>query len=171
LIKIKCFSFHKHNHYASYCLDKKKGKGEQQQNQVATSIETQMNDFVIEFKKDLSLVSFLSTNMIPRNAWYADSGTYWPMTSSHKLFSSLKKQDSRVQVYLGDDVKYLVARVGSIPFQLESGNYLNFEDVLFVPRLRKNLLSISVMEDEVFAVEFKNQQVLIRIKDSSPNAS
>jgi hypothetical protein len=87
------------------------------------------------------------------------------------LFSSLKKPDSRVQVELGDDAKYLVAGVGTIPFQLESGNYLDFDDVLFVPSLRKNLLSISVMEDKGFAMEFKNQQVLIRSKESSPDTT
>jgi hypothetical protein len=31
------------------------------------------------------------------------------------------------------------------------------------------LLSVLVMEDNDFAVEFKNQQVLIRLKESSPN--
>jgi hypothetical protein len=36
LSKIKCFSCHKHNHYASQCLDKKKGKGKQHQKQLAT---------------------------------------------------------------------------------------------------------------------------------------
>jgi hypothetical protein len=41
LSKIKCFICHKHSHYASQCPDKKKGKGKQQQKQVATSAKTQ----------------------------------------------------------------------------------------------------------------------------------
>jgi hypothetical protein len=93
------------------------------------------------------------------------------MTSAHQLFSSLKKQDLGVQVELGDDAKYPVAKVGTIPFQFESGNSLDVDDVLFVPGLKKNLLSVSVMEDKGFAMEFKNQQVLIRPKDSSPNTA
>jgi hypothetical protein len=91
------------------------------------------------------------------------------MTSTRQLFSSLKKQDSQVQVKLGDDAKYLVAGVGTIPFHLESNNSLEFDDVLFVPSLKKNFLLVSVMEDKGFAAEFKNQQVLIRPKESSPN--
>jgi hypothetical protein len=39
--------------------------------------------------------------------------------------------------------------------------------VLFVPGLRKNLLSVFLMEGKGFAVEFKNQHVLIKSKDSS----
>ena len=37
----------------------------------------------------------------------------------------------------------------------------------FVPSLKKNLLSASVMEDKGYAVEFKNQEILIRPKESS----
>jgi hypothetical protein len=66
---------------------------------------------------------------------------------------------------LGDDAKYLVAGVGTIPFQLKSINSLDFDDVLFVPNLRKNLLSVSVMEDKSFAVEFKNQQILASLRN------
>jgi hypothetical protein len=62
------------------------------------------------------------------------------MTSAQELFSSMKKQDSGVHVKLGDDVKYPIARVGTDPFQFESGNSLDFDDVLFVPGLRKNFL-------------------------------
>jgi len=93
------------------------------------------------------------------------------MTSTRQLFSCLKKQDSRVQVELGDDAKYPVARVGTITFQLESSNSLDFDDVLFVPSLRENLLSVSVMEYKGFAVEFKNQQVYIRPKETSPDTT
>jgi len=68
LSKIKCFSCHKHSHYASQCLDKKKGKGNRQQKQVASFAKTQMNEFDAKFKKDFSLVYFLYTYEIPNNA-------------------------------------------------------------------------------------------------------
>ena len=56
LSKIKCFSCHKHGHYASQCLDKKKSKGKQQHKQVATFAKTQMNEFSTKFVKDFLLV-------------------------------------------------------------------------------------------------------------------
>jgi hypothetical protein len=40
--------------------------------------------------------------------------------------------------------------------------------VLYVPRLKKNLLSVLVMEDRGFVVTFKKRQVLIRPKGTSP---
>jgi len=93
------------------------------------------------------------------------------MTSTLQLFSSFKKLDLGVQVDLGDDVKYQVAGVGTIPFQLKSGNYLDFEGVFFILGLMKNFLLVSVMEDKGFVVEFKNQQVLIGSKDSIPETT
>ena len=34
------------------------------------------------------------------------------------------------------------------PIQLESGGYLEVGDVLFVPELKRNLVSVSALEDE-----------------------
>jgi hypothetical protein len=81
-----------------------------------------MNEFVAKFEKDFLLASSFSTSTILRNAWYVDNGASGHTPSSRQLFSSLKKQDSGVQVELGDDAKYLVAGVGTIPFQLELVN-------------------------------------------------
>jgi hypothetical protein len=89
LSKIKFFIYHKHGHYASQGLDKKKGKGKQQQKQVATSAKTQMNELIAKFEKDFSMVSCLSTNTVPRNVWYVDSGASCHMTYARQLFSSL----------------------------------------------------------------------------------
>jgi len=36
------------------------------------------------------------------------------------------------------------------------------KDVLYVPELKKNLLSVSVMEDKGFVVEFQKGQALIK---------
>jgi hypothetical protein len=94
LSKIECFICHKHGHYASQCLDKK-GNGKQQQ-EVAASAETQVNEFVAKFEKDFSMVSCLSTNTVSRNVWYVDSGASHHMASTWQLFSSLKKHDSGV---------------------------------------------------------------------------
>jgi hypothetical protein len=42
---------------------------------------------------------------------------------------------------------------------------------MFVPSLKKNFLSVLVMEDKGYAMEFKNQHVLIRPKESSPDTA
>jgi hypothetical protein len=51
-------------------------------------------------------------------------------------------------VELGDNAKYAVKGVGTTSFQLKSGKPLKMSEVLYVPGLKKNLLSISAMEDK-----------------------
>ena len=41
---------------------------------------------------------------------------------------------------MGDDVRYQAQGVGTVSFQRESGKPLSFADVLYVPRLTKNLI-------------------------------
>jgi hypothetical protein len=55
-------------------------------------------------------------------------------------------------VELGNDAKYAVKGVGTISFQLESGSSLEVKDVLYVPGLMKNLVSVSIMEDKDFVL-------------------
>jgi hypothetical protein len=43
--------------------------------------------------------------------------------------------------------------------------------VLYVPELKKNLLSVSALEDEGFAVLFQNGQVLIHSEGASPDTT
>jgi hypothetical protein len=57
-------------------------------------------------------------------------------------------------VDLGDDARYAVKREGTIRFQLDSGGFLDAHDVLYVPGLKKKLLSISNMEERGFVVTF-----------------
>jgi hypothetical protein len=65
-----------------------------------------------------------------------------------------------MHVELGDNTKYafMGARIAS--FQLKSGKPLNMSDVLYVLGPKKNLLSISSMEDKWYAMEFIDGRVL-----------
>jgi hypothetical protein len=126
-----------------------------------------LDEFAAKFEKDLSLVFYLSTSIVTRSAWYLDNGALCHMTEARELFNSLTKKDSGIHVELGDDAKYAVKVEGTILFQLESGGLLEAHDVLYVPWLKKNLLSVSVMEDRGFAIMFKKGQVLIRTEGAS----
>jgi len=61
---------------------------------------------------------------------------------------------------IGDNTKSTVKGVGTVSLQLESENPLKMSDVLYVPGLKKNLLSIFVMEDRGYVVAFVDGQVL-----------
>lgn len=112
----------------------------------------------MKFESDFSLVSWLSTSTTTRSAWYLDSGASRRMTKAWELFSSLMEKDLGIHVVLGDDAKYSVKGEGTIKFRLESSNSFDAQDVLYVPILRKNLTSVSVMDDRGFSILFQIRQ-------------
>jgi hypothetical protein len=89
-----------------------------------------------------------------RSAWFLDNGASHHMTKAHEIFSILMERDSYLHVQLGDDSKYVVKGEGTITFHLESGGSLDAQDVLYVPGLKKNFLSVSSMEDMGFSITF-----------------
>ena len=62
---------------------------------------------------------------------------------------------------LGDDYQYPIKGVGEASYKLEFGRILKMKDVLYVPGLKKNLLSISGLEKKGFRVAFVDGQVLM----------
>ena len=72
------------------------------------SVVTQMKTFSSKFEKDISMVSFLSSNTALKNVWYVDNGAPRNMTSSIELFSILTNTSSGFQVELGDYTKYSI---------------------------------------------------------------
>jgi hypothetical protein len=83
----------------------------------------------------------------------------------------LTEKDSILQVELGNNAKYAIKGVGTTSFQRDYGDSLHMRDVSFVPRLRKNILSISALEDRGYEVAFVDGQVLVWPKGSSIDSS
>ena len=62
---------------------------------------------------------------------------------------------------LGDDYQYPIKGSGESSYKLDSGKSMVMKDVLFVPRLKKNLLSISALDEKGMRVAFVDGQVLM----------
>jgi hypothetical protein len=50
-----------------------------------------------------------------------------------------------VKVELGDDGIYTIKGFESTSFQLQLGDVFHIEEILYVPRLNKNLISVAVL--------------------------
>ena len=68
---------------------------------------------------------------------------------------------------LGDDRTVSAAGVGTVSFQRESLPPLKLTEVLYVPGLKKSLVSVSSIEDRGFEVLFREGQVLLYPKGGS----
>ena len=83
------------------------------------------------------------------------------MTGVRSQFSELTERTLETDVVLGDDRTVRAAGVGTVIFQRESLPPLKLTDVLYVPGLTWNLVSVSTIEDRGYEVVFRGGQVLL----------
>lgn len=96
-----------------------------------------------------------------------DSGASRHITSYQEHLLDLVERDSNFQVIIGDDACYSIRGSGATSLNLESGIPLHLSDVLFVPRIKRNLISISALEDKGYQIAFSEGKVLAWPKNSS----
>jgi hypothetical protein len=76
------------------------------------------------------------------------------MTGQRNILSYLTEKNFPQKVTLGDDYQYPIKGVGESNYKLDSGTPMKMKDVLYVPGLTKNLLSISALNKKGFKVVF-----------------
>ena len=84
------------------------------------------------------------------------------MTGDKSLFSTLEEKDLQILIGMGNDEKYSVSGVGIVIFQREHGARLTLTDVKYVPGLKRNLVSIAMLEDRGYDVVFSKGKVFLR---------
>ena len=90
-----------------------------------------------------------------------DSGASRNLTCYKEALSDLIVKDNNLEIILGDNSTYPTKGTGTVTLQLSQGQVLRLQDVLYVPDLKKNLVSISAMEDKGFKVAFIDGKVCI----------
>ena len=113
----------------------------------------------VDRQREFSLVTDHSYSAYTSSTWYMDSGALSHMTGAREMFSELSQADTDVEVVLGDDSVVNAVGRGTIIFQRESMSPMVLRDVLYVPRLKKNLVSISMIEDQGLGVSFLDGNV------------
>ena len=93
--------------------------------------------------------------MSPReDTWLIDSGASKHMTSQRDILSSLKEKNFPQKVTLEDDYQYPIKGLGESTYKLDSGTPMKMKNVLYVPVLKKNLVSISYLYRKGLMVAF-----------------
>ena len=74
------------------------------------------------------------------------------MTGHEDSLSWLTQKDYSHKVQLGDDYQYTIKGMGEASYKLRTGKFMKMKEVLYVPGLKKNLLSISTLDKKGFRV-------------------
>ena len=86
------------------------------------------------------------------------------MISDKNLFSALEEKDLKMLIDMGDDGSYSVSGVGTVAFQREHGAPITLIDVKYVPGLKKNLVSVEMLEDKGYDVVLSKGNAFLRHK-------
>eukprot|EP00253_Pinus_taeda_P023650 PITA_23650 len=96
------------------------------------------------------------------DVWYVDSRASSHMTGKKKFFDSLEESTHGSKIYLGDDSGYEIKGYGVIPAKLSNGRISHLKNVLYVPGIKKNLISVSMMTDQDMQFEFFKTHCVIK---------
>ena len=83
------------------------------------------------------------------------------MAEFKESFVKLSEHESPHKVKIGDDYQYPIKGSGESSYKPAFGKSMKMKDVLFVPRLNKNLLSIFSLDAKSMRVVFVDGQVLM----------
>jgi hypothetical protein len=88
------------------------------------------------------------TGTIEDDMWIINSRASKHMTGDQARLSDLNEIKTSYKVELGDKSTYPIEGFRQASIKLESGNHVHLSNVLYVPGLEKNLVSISCLEDK-----------------------
>ena len=84
---------------------------------------------------------------VSSNIWWLDSGATIHACNSMQAVISKRSPTSLEQyVYMGDGTKVQVDFLGVVRLQLNTGNFLELRDVAYIPSIRRNLISVPILD-------------------------
>jgi hypothetical protein len=167
--KIQCFRCDKYGHFARDCPTKKKGR--QLASTVDVDPEPHQRDEDIKDEAFFFISTLSGTVPTDIDIWLIDSGASKHMTGYRDHLTDLVEKEFSLHVVLRDNARYDVKGVGASTFQLYSDILLQLSEVLYVPGMKMNLVSISSLEDKGYKVTFSKGKFLTWHKNTHMNSS
>ena len=94
--------------------------------------------------------------------WYFDSGATRHVTLYRDRFIDYKLLSKGQTISVGDDIECQIKGIDTIPILLNNGGFLKITNVLYKPRMEKNLLSAQEFRKVGFGIHLEQD---IYIKD------
>ena len=107
-----------------------------------------------DVESDISLVVMPSVSTHP-DKWILDSGCTYHMCPIREWFFEFQEVDGGV-VYMGNDHPCKTIGIGSIKLRNHDGTTRILRDVRYVPKLKKNLISLGALESKGLVVMMRD---------------
>lgn len=144
---VECYRCHKYGHYKSECRSNlPNAHGE------ASNFAEKEGEQVGEISLLMACHERVSTS---KNLWYLDTGCSNHMSGDKSVFSILD-ESFRDNVKFGNNSTVSVMGKGQVTLLTKSNVAQTMSNVLFVPDLKANLLSIGQLQEKGYEVTIKN---------------
>jgi hypothetical protein len=104
----------------------------------------------------------LYAEMDDSDAWFVDSGALVHMTCNKMWYTNFKEAQNGANIYLGDDLPHQIKGYGYILVTLSNGTVCHIRNVVYVPGIKKNLISVSTITDQDLKVEFFKNYCIVK---------
>ncbi len=159
--KPTCYHCGKVGHIKRECRTLKRQQHQQQQNQgFVQQLQGRQNASV----GSTSDFVFTATPQHVKNSWFIDSGASMHMCNNKASFSTITTIEPK-SIFMGDGTPLAAVGVGNVPLTvMVNGKLLQgkIEDVLYVPKLAANLLSVRQLMQKGCRVDFSNNSCFIK---------
>ena len=109
------------------------------------------------------MMSATTHNSNTGDVWYGDSGASNHMTHHKNWFNELHAPEKPGYVKTGDDTLHPIdEHVGKVPLSMHDGRTKHMVDVLHVPTITKNFVSIGQMVEQGLQVKFNSDGCFIK---------
>ena len=94
--------------------------------------------------------------------WYIDSGASNHMTCNSTWFASKQPLSTSQDVITGDNSRHPITHIGQVPVTLQDSSITGLKEVLCVPSIARNLISMGQLVDQNYDVIFNQKGCLIK---------
>ena len=167
-LKVKCHYCGKRGHIKRDCYSFKRKQSSQGQRPQQKANKAATKKPTSDEEGDVLIVTHALQAGLAGN-WIVDSGATCHMCTNKKMFVDLKTLEDPMEVTLGDGRALQAVGRGVVPLmmKLPSGvtRKCNMQDVLYVPALSYNLMSVSQAAERGKVTEFNSSGCQIRGSD------
>ena len=113
---------------------------------------------------DIDLAAVISeVNLVESNPreWWIDTGATHHVCSNREWFRNFKVVDNCDKMFMGNSATSEIQGVGKIVLKMTSGRELTLNDVLYVPEIRKNLVSGWLLNKHGFRLVFESDKFVL----------
>ncbi|PHU16871.1 hypothetical protein BC332_12566 [Capsicum chinense] len=93
--------------------------------------------------------------------WWMDSSAARHVCANKELFSSFAPAQAEEMIYMANSATAKVEGTGKICLKMTSGKVLTLNNVLYVPELRRNLISVSLLDKNGFKCVTISEKIVI----------